>query len=441
MSELVDKTQIYDQRTRQYFEEVWSSYIQGNYRSAVVMLYSVVLCDLMFKLQELRDVFADIFAKKLLDNIESLIVKDKASPAWEVIMVEELHKNSSMLESDAYAVVSHLRDWRNLSAHPVLDDYSQLFIPEKHLVEGYICEAYNKILSRPSIFVKDVVAVMSEDLNQKKGYILNDLQGYQDYLENKYFQRMNDAMFVKVFKSFWKFTFVLCNPDCNNNRKVNYHLLRYMIESREAVLLKALDENPNDYDISDTDATVSYAFAFLSNATVVWKHISDQVESLVKNRISKGGFYKLIAWFLCENKSEYVKKLIEEGFDYYPSEEELKYVLALYKSEGMMNVLYDYFIHLLDLSITFIMAQKRMDEIILPYVDDLSKDQTDNLLSVLNSNSQLYNNYSYNSYCRRVTRKAEQFFSKEEIQQKYPTIFFPIEMTGIAATPALNDVK
>lgn len=427
MAELVDNNQIYDNRTRQYFEEVMSSYNQGNLRSAVVMLYSVVLCDLMFKLQELRDVFADKFAKDLLGKIEAMIAKDKASPAWEVTMVDEMHKNSPLLESDAYAVIIHLRDWRNLSAHPVLDDYSQLFVPEKHLVEGYICEAFNKILSRPAIFVKDVVGVMSEDLNQKKGYILNDKQGFNDYLNNKYFQRMTDAMFVKVFKSFWRFTFILVNPDCDSNRLVNYHLLRFMISSREDLLLKAIDSTPQDFEIADTEKTVNVAVALLSHITVVWSHLSDQTRVLLNNKIQTVGFYKLAAWFLCDNKAKYIKQLINEGFCYYPTAEELKYILTLYQGEGLMGVLCDYFIHILDCSGTFTTAQKRMDEVVLPYLDDMSKDQIDVLLNVLNSNSQLYNNYSYSSYCRKVTGKAMEYFTKDQIQQKYPKIYFPVE--------------
>ena len=38
---------IYFQKTREYFDEVLSSYANGNYRSAVVMLYSVAICDLL----------------------------------------------------------------------------------------------------------------------------------------------------------------------------------------------------------------------------------------------------------------------------------------------------------------------------------------------------------------------------------------------------------
>ena len=45
---------IYSPKSREYFKEVISSYVNGNYRSAIVMLYSVCICDLLFKLQELK---------------------------------------------------------------------------------------------------------------------------------------------------------------------------------------------------------------------------------------------------------------------------------------------------------------------------------------------------------------------------------------------------
>ncbi len=42
--------QIFDARTKEYFSEVLSCYAAGNYRSSVVMLWSVAVCDLLFKL-------------------------------------------------------------------------------------------------------------------------------------------------------------------------------------------------------------------------------------------------------------------------------------------------------------------------------------------------------------------------------------------------------
>lgn len=55
--------QIFDARTKEYFAEVLSCYVAGNYRSAVVMLWSVAVCDLLFKLQNLVDLYADAKAK------------------------------------------------------------------------------------------------------------------------------------------------------------------------------------------------------------------------------------------------------------------------------------------------------------------------------------------------------------------------------------------
>ena len=49
------KNHISSKETAKYFEEVYSSYINGNYRSAVVMLWSVVIYDVINKLQTLKD--------------------------------------------------------------------------------------------------------------------------------------------------------------------------------------------------------------------------------------------------------------------------------------------------------------------------------------------------------------------------------------------------
>jgi len=63
--------QISDQRTKDYFQEVLGSFINGNYRSAVVMLWSVVVADFVYKLQALRDLYQDPTAIAILDAIEA----------------------------------------------------------------------------------------------------------------------------------------------------------------------------------------------------------------------------------------------------------------------------------------------------------------------------------------------------------------------------------
>lgn len=61
---------IQNPHTAEYFAEVLSCYYSGNMRSAVVMLYSTVICDLIYKLEELCEIYGDEGAKNILDNIE-----------------------------------------------------------------------------------------------------------------------------------------------------------------------------------------------------------------------------------------------------------------------------------------------------------------------------------------------------------------------------------
>ena len=51
--------QIQNNKTKEYFKEVLSSYYSGNYRSAIVMLYTCLICDLVYKLQEMSEYYND----------------------------------------------------------------------------------------------------------------------------------------------------------------------------------------------------------------------------------------------------------------------------------------------------------------------------------------------------------------------------------------------
>jgi len=93
------KNKIYDRRTRKYFEEVYKGYANGCYRSATVMLWSVVVCDIIFKLQELRDLHNDITAEKILIEIEALQKSDPYSPKWERELIKIVFDRTQLLDT------------------------------------------------------------------------------------------------------------------------------------------------------------------------------------------------------------------------------------------------------------------------------------------------------------------------------------------------------
>ena len=61
---------IPDPKTKELFKEVYSSYQHGNYRSAVVMLWSVVIADIIFKLKFLEDTYGNKKAGGILKDIK-----------------------------------------------------------------------------------------------------------------------------------------------------------------------------------------------------------------------------------------------------------------------------------------------------------------------------------------------------------------------------------
>jgi hypothetical protein len=75
---------IHNGKTKEYFGEVLSSYHNGNYRSAVVMLWSVAVCDIVFKLQKLIHLYEDAAAKEILNEMTALQEADPKSGSWEL---------------------------------------------------------------------------------------------------------------------------------------------------------------------------------------------------------------------------------------------------------------------------------------------------------------------------------------------------------------------
>ena len=64
--------EINDSKSAEYFGEVFSSYQNENYRSAIVMLWSVAVCDALFKLRHLVDVYGDKPAQNILNDVAKM---------------------------------------------------------------------------------------------------------------------------------------------------------------------------------------------------------------------------------------------------------------------------------------------------------------------------------------------------------------------------------
>lgn len=425
---LIDLSAIHFRKTRDYMREVLSSYDNGNYRSAVVMLYSVCLCDLLFKLIELRDVYSDQFSRDLLRKIDEKIALDKASPAWEAELVDSLYKNSPILDSQSYATICHLRDLRNLSAHPVMDDYSELFMPSKEIVEAYIKSAFETVLAKPALLVSNVVEVISEDLDEKRGYLLDNKEDFEKYVRSKYLIRMPAAMLCRVFKSFWKFTFILQNEKCDRNRLLNVHFLQAIYRFNKDVIEAELAAEVDKFEVAEREDILTMAFWLCGYEPAIYAKLPAVTRALLSKYATHDPFYRLISWFMAENKEAHVNTLISSGFHDYPTEElRIKYVFRRFKETNDLQHLYRYFISIIGHASSFKGAESKIDTYIIPYIKDMSPENLERVIAVFNENSQVYYNYYLSYYCGKVWEYAKKFLTADYVKEHYPRFIIPVD--------------
>jgi len=95
------------------------------------MLWSVVVCDLLHKLDDLR-AKGDQTAVRISTDLEKKRTENPRSPEWEDWLVEEIRKTTHLLDITEQQKLATLHSDRHLCAHPVLTGTTyELFRPNK----------------------------------------------------------------------------------------------------------------------------------------------------------------------------------------------------------------------------------------------------------------------------------------------------------------------
>lgn len=111
------------------------------------MLWSVVVCDLLFKLQHLVDLYGDDKAKTILAEIGKLQQANERSPEWESKMVESVAEQTQLLDLAERENLLLLQRQRHLAAHPVVNANFQLHRPNRDTARALIRNALDGLLT------------------------------------------------------------------------------------------------------------------------------------------------------------------------------------------------------------------------------------------------------------------------------------------------------
>jgi hypothetical protein len=235
------------------------------------MLYSTTICDLVYKMIDLKNIYNDKVAINILDKIESKQQSNPTSSEWESFLINEVATNTQLLSPIEKKYILHLKEYRNVSAHPVLKNDYELIQPNKEITLGIIKNIFESLLSKDALLSTKAIDVILEDLDKNKNLfsfiyyqeILNDHSQLERFLKNRYFNRMNNTLILNLFSTFWKFIFSLKNKDTDNNRIINFKALDILYSNNEPLILDYIKNNPDRFSKINDDLIKYFIYIFM----------------------------------------------------------------------------------------------------------------------------------------------------------------------------------
>jgi len=412
---------IVDPRSRELFREVLSSFVDDHTRSATVMLWTVVVCDIIYKLQHLRDVDYDPVAKSILDEIDKQQQQNPHSPTWEIKLLEQIKDKTTLIDNAEFTNLVHIQKMRHLSAHPILQSTDLLYSPNRETCRACIRNALEIILLKPPFFTRNIVDHFLKDLAETKN-LLPDERRLASYIEAKYLPRLIPAIENQLFRSLWKLTFRLSNPDTDQNRDINLRAICYLFKRRPAELSRLIEDDNEFFSYVGEGEPLEYLARFLSLNPSIYKILSNSARIPLQSMLEANSDLYINAWFLHGSMLEHIKaakaKAQESPLDI--SREAWTSFLEQAESEGLrreaLNIGIEKYIH----SWNFDTADVNFSYFVRPHLDELDSEQIIYLLESIEQNDQTYNRGRADHDHAQVKKKAVELIGNEFDSNSYP---------------------
>jgi hypothetical protein len=431
---------IYNNKVKEYFKEVLSSYIQGNYRSALVILWTITITDLIYKLQELSEIYEDNNAKEILEKIKKTQKENPKNPKWENELIK-LIEEKKYFETYIITHLKNLQDNRNLAAHPIIkEDTLELYQPNKETVRAFIRNILEYILTKPALLKKDIFSKLLDDLSDKKDLFPNN-EELEIYLRKKYLDRMPKEIQKYIFKHLWKMVFSVNNEKAKENRLINFKTLSILYFSNKRFLLNFL-RNDCRYFSEKMSANLpkedflGYIVAFLFDFPEIIDCIEQNIKTLIINAIKRKEKFYGISYFIFNNPKEYIdfvkeKIIIENNDEYFNVPENYstfsEKLVSFSLNNDIINELIEIYFYLFSKSYSYNEADKKFDNLIKPILKYLKKKQLINLIEIINKNNQIYNRGKAREDHKLIKEKCENLCKNEFDWSKYPKFIQSLE--------------
>ncbi|MBU8772022.1 hypothetical protein [Cytobacillus oceanisediminis] len=410
---------IYHQKTREYFNEVMSSYNNGNYRSAVVMLYSVVICDLIYKLQELSDRYSDHIAISILEKIKQEQEENPTNPKWEKTLIDEVSTRTNLLEPQDKLNINYLRDSRHLSAHPVLDRLDILVKPNKETVRANMANMLDGLLCKSPILSNKIINTLLADLVSIEEQLVKQ-EDLERYLNSKYLTKINKPTEEKLFRDLWKFAFRLEDAQTNKHRIVIYNSLLILFRKELSFFVSLIQNDKNYYSqiTLENPYILDLMLNFWSRYPVTYLHMDETVKVIIDNKVRENFDLFAKSVFLSDSLIEHFSKIrtrsSSEDFTPRMRDTETALLFSLSREQGITKEFLDLLIFLFRKSSSYSDGDYNFREFIIPYGKLFTKEQFIEILTAINENNQLYGRWDSRKDNPRLKKIIDESPYKDE---------------------------
>jgi len=410
-------------KTKDYFQEVLSSYHNGNYRSAVVMLWSVAVCDIVYKLQYLVDLYQDKVAKKILDELTKLQKKDPKSSSWEVKLIEDTHAETNLLDNSEYENLLYLQKQRHLSAHPILDSDTQLHTPNKETVRALIRNTLEDLLIKPPLYTKKIIDELLENIAEAAP-ALNTREKVKRYVESRYLSRLKPEVQLSIYRSLWKLVFKLDDEKCRKNRVINLRTLEVIGNRKDESLLNQIKGEKDYYsDVSSRPLTLDRLVIYFSKNPQFYDLLNEDAKIKIRHNVKTTQTSKISGWFVKENLEahyEDILSLIEKDINFNFKKGQLDFLLETPDTEEWQHLFCRILSSYYCASRRFDKADYRFQEAISPYLEFFDKEAIVFLIERIEQNDQVYGRRKAKEEHKEIKKKLFQLHGQEFDLNPYP---------------------
>jgi hypothetical protein len=386
---------IYNHKTRGYFKDILASYYCGNFRGSLVMLYSVVVCDLLYKLIELRDISQVLEADLILIEIEQLQKCNPKSSEWEKKLIDLVNEKTDILDTPDYVNIKNLESHRHLCAHPVFTSDYALYLPNDITTKSHIRNIFEGVLTKPPMRSKEIFVDILKDLELRKDIFPTDKE-LERYLLSKYFKYLRNDLIKRIFKDLWKFVFRLDNPDAEKNRYINFRTLKIVYSNYKEILRPIVENEKTYFSEIDVQISIEYFVQFIIEYPYIYSMMEDKTKALVENKTKENFELQLLFGTVSENLLTVINNAKEIYRVNYANITRSSFFQILSKllnigmqkgyDQDAINVATDFYIS----SRSYDEADYSFIELIKPLLEYYKKDDLVKLLTGIEINGQAY---------------------------------------------------